>query len=47
MEKALQWWNKLPQWQKEKFANEEQWTDAKSISNNQIKMIYDVKLFGY
>ena len=47
MEKALEWWSKLPKWKQEKLAEEEHWTDAKSITNNQIKMIYDAVVFGY
>ena len=47
MEKALEWWDKLPKWKQEKYANDEQWTDAKSITNHQIKMIYDVKADSY
>jgi hypothetical protein len=47
MEKALEWWSKLPQWKKEKLADEEQWTYAKDIKDYQIKLIYDDKVLGY
>lgn len=45
--KALDWWSKLPQWKKEKFADEEQWTTAKAITDYQIHLIYLEKYDSY
>ena len=41
MEAHIKWWNSLPEWRKKKLAEEEQWTTAEEITDDQIKMIYD------
>lgn len=46
-DKALDWWNTLPQKERIKLADEEHWTTPELITEHQIKMIYLDKFYGY
>ena len=43
MEESLKWWNELPRWKKVKYADDEAWTTVELISNESIKIIFDLK----
>ena len=43
MEESLKWWNELPRWKRVKYAYNEAWTTVELISNESIKIIFDLK----
>lgn len=40
MENHIKWWNKLPEWKKQKLSEDEFWIKSESMSSEQIKTLY-------